>query len=51
MLNGKLDNITFVMLFDLTNTANQVVTPGAMSVADCGAWKMLELSRNYLITG
>jgi hypothetical protein len=35
MLNGKLDNITNVMLFDLVSTLNQVVTTRVISLTSC----------------
>jgi hypothetical protein len=51
MLDRKLDNITKVILANHDSTINQAVTPRVMSVADCGEWKVSEISRNYLITG
>lgn len=45
MLNRKPDNITKVMLANRDNTIHQSVTPEVVSVADCGEWKMSELSR------
>ena len=51
MLYRKLDNITKVMLSNFDNTINQTVTLEAVSMYDCREQKLLELSRNYLITG
>jgi hypothetical protein len=51
VLDRKLDNITKVILVNHDSIINQAVTPGVMSVADCGEWKVPEISRNYLITG
>ncbi len=44
MLSGKPDNITNVMLFDLANTINQVVTTRILSLTGCKIWKLPELA-------
>ena len=44
MLNGKLVNITNVMLFYLANTVNQVVTTRVVFLRGCKGWKLPELS-------
>jgi hypothetical protein len=44
MLNRKLVNITNVMLFNLANIINQVVTTRVVSLTGCRGWKLSELS-------
>ncbi|HWR59076.1 MAG TPA: hypothetical protein VN328_09335 [Thermodesulfovibrionales bacterium] len=51
MLDRKLYNTTKVILANHDSATNQAVPLGVMPVADCGGWKVPEISRIYLITG
>lgn len=51
MLDGKLDNMTKVILADHDCTINQAVTPDTAYTVDCAEGIMPVLLRNYLITG